>query len=497
MGSYLNPRRFWTHTSRTFLCTVCAIGLTAPAQAADLGDMVLKAPPELPDLTWHGITVFGSIDVSGQYESSGAPYVGGAYTTSSLITPWNRSPQWLFAPNQELQSFWGIKVEEKLGSDLNFIARLESGFNPTTGEISDTLKATQKMNGLPLNQQAMNGDGARAGQFFNGEAWAGFDSEAYGTLKIGRNNAASLDMVGAYDPLASYGFSLLGYVGFLGGQGSAETVRIDDSIKYTKTLGPFRMSAIYGHPDTNVKDFYQGTVGIVYPNLSFDFLAGHANDEVTVTALTGAANLGSQFLGARVFDTDIFGAFGKYTFDLGRTGFPGAYDSKLTFTAGYSRLDFSNPRDGGYTPGHETIGGYQLGPILSTNGSIGSGIVNYGFTGADRIVNISFIAAKYQYSPQWSFAFGYYRYDTNSFGFDVNSLPGIVAPGYSNVSCSSSTFLNCSGAEQTASFRADYQWTKNLNLYAGFAYSTVSGGFAFSYLSKATIDPTIGMRLTF
>jgi predicted porin len=489
--------RITSGTGRNLACAIASISFAASASAADLDASFLKAPPVMPDLTWHGITLIGAIDVSGQYESKGAPYAGSVYTPSSLITPWNRSPQWLFAPNQSLQSYVGIKVEEHLTSDIDFIARAEMGFNPTTGDISDALKSSQRANGIPLNMQNSNGDGSRAGQILNGEAWAGFDSKPWGTIHVGRNNTVSLDMLGAYDPLASYGFSLFGYVGNLAGQGSAETPRIDDSIKYLNNFGPFRVEAMYGHPDTNVKDFFQGTVGFVRPNFSIDLIGGHASDVVSTSALAGPANLGSNFLGARVFDTDMYGFFAKYVFDVGGSGPLSTSESKFTLSGGYQLLDFSNPADGGFAPGHTTIGNYQIGPVLSTSASIATGVVNNAYTGGDRLMNISFIAGKYQYDSQLSFALAYYRYDQNSFGFGVNSLPGIVAPSYSNTKCSSSAFSNCSGSEQVVSFRTDYQWTTNLMLYAGVAYSQVSGGFAFGFLSKSTFDPTVGLRFTF
>ncbi|WMT76428.1 porin [Bradyrhizobium sp. Ash2021] len=484
-------------TGKSFACAVASAGFVASASAADLDGLVLKAPPVMPDLTWHGITLIGAIDVSGQYEQHGAPYAGGATTSSSLITPWNRSPQWLFAPSQSLQSFLGVKVEEPITSDVKFIARAEMGFNPTTGDISDALKSTQRMNGIPLNLQSMNGDGSRAGQILNGEAWAGFDSKPWGTIHIGRNNAVALDMLGAYDPLASYGFSLFGYVGLLAGQGSAETPRIDDSIKYLNSWGPIRTELMYGHPNTNAKDFFQGTIGFVRPNFSIDLIAGHVSDMLLVNALAGPANLGSQFLGARVFDTNMYGFLAKYVFDLSGGGVLATSESKFTLSGGYQRLDFSNPADGGFAPGHTTIGDYQIGPVFSTSASIATGVVNYGFTGGDRLVDISFIAGKYQYDSHLSLALAYYRYDQNSFGLGVNAIPGIVAPSYSSKSCSSSAFFNCSGNEQVVSFRADYQWTKNLMLYAGIAYSKVNGGFAFSYLTTSTFDPTVGLRFTF
>jgi predicted porin len=477
------------------VCVIAASSLCSSADAADV-DFPLKAPPVMPDLTWHGITFIGAIDVGAQYVQNGAPYAGFQSTTPALIAPSSRSAQWYFSPNQSLQSYIGVKVVEPLTSDLKFIARAEMGFDPTTGTIADGLKAVQRNNGIPSNLQTFNGDASRAGQIFNGEAWAGFDEKRWGTIHVGRNNSVSLDMIGAYDPLASYGFSLYGFSGLLAGQGSSETGRVDDSIKYLNSVGPFRTEILYGHPNTNAKDFVQGTIGFVQPNFSVDLIGGHASAAVSINALAGPANLGSSFLGARVFDTDMYGIFAKYVFDVGGNGPLNTPESKFTISGGYSRLDFSNPADGGWAPGHSTIGGYQIGPIFATNASIASGIVNYAFTGGDKVVGISFIAGKYQYNPQLSFALGYYRYDQNSFGFGVNSTPGIVAPSYSNAKCSSSAFANCAGSEQVVSFRADYQWTKNVMAYAGMAYSKVSGGFAFGYLKTSNFDPAIGLRFT-
>jgi predicted porin len=373
------------------------------------------------------------------------------------------------------------------------------GFNPTTGDISDGLKSVKINNGIALNQQDFNGDASRAGQILNGEAWAGLESKKWGVIHVGRNNAVSVDMLGAYDPLASYGFSLLGYVGLFAGMGGAETPRIDDSIKYLNNWGPLRVEAMYGHPNTNAKDFYQGTIGFVLPQFSVDLIAGQAHDVISAVALSNLSPgaLGSSFLGARVFDSTMYGALGKYVFMLGGNGPLATPESKFTLSGGYSRLDLSNPADGGRQPGFSTIGSYQIGPILAVNGSSAFGVVNYSYTGGDRLVDISFIAGKYQYDQQWAFTAAYYRFDQNSFGHGVNSRPGIVAPSFSNVDCSSASFFNCAGAEQVAAFRADYQYTKNLMFYAGLAYSKVSGGFAFGYLTVSTYDPTVGLRLTF
>jgi hypothetical protein len=220
--------------------------------------------------------------------------------------------------------------------------------------------------------------------------------------------------------------------------GAPETAILDDSVKYLNNFGPFRVEALYANPGTEAKDFYQGTFGYVRPSFSVDFIAGHGDDVVNLSSLAGPANLGSKFLGARVFNTDMYGGFGKYVFDIGGSGPLSTSESTFTLSGEYSLVVFSNPSGDGWAPGHTTVGNYQIGPIFSPNGSPGSGVVNYAYTGGDRLLNISFITGKYQCDPQLSFALGYYRFDQNSFGFGVNSLPGIVAPSYSNTKYSSS-----------------------------------------------------------
>src|SRR5882762_8370967 len=61
-------------------------------------------------LTWRGITLYGTIDVGAGWQSHGAPFdprsaVGASY----LIQKQNRSPIWSLAPNALSNSTIGIK----------------------------------------------------------------------------------------------------------------------------------------------------------------------------------------------------------------------------------------------------------------------------------------------------------------------------------------------------------------------------------------------------
>ncbi len=477
------------------MCLVLAAALTS-ARAADLGSVkddlgvvVKDGIPEIPPLTWRGLTLYGVVDVSALYMSHSAPASGQLYAPLAIIAPQNRGPAFMLGSNSASQSLLGLKAKEPLAYGFSFIGKIEMGFNPTSGQLSDALGSIRAQNGLATAQQGSSADGPRAGQAFSGEVYAGVQHETLGALTVGRQNTLSTDALFAYDPLISYGFSLVGYIGAPGGQGSSEVVRVDSAIRYKNAYGPFRVAAIYANPQSNVKDIWQLDAGVDYAGFSADVVGGHANDEVTAGSL-GAAFAGSPFLGAKVYDTDMIGAFGRYKYALSETSY-------LSLSGGWEHIDYKNPADGGLAPGHTDIGGYQIGPGYSTNGLASGGIVNYGFTGGDKTLDVSFVAIKYQHDPRLSFAVGYYRFDQNSFGFGVASVAPGAALFYSKTNCSTSKYTNCSGNEQVVGLRADYQFNRNFMVYAGGAYSAVANGLAFGYLNKVEFSPTVGLRFTF
>jgi predicted porin len=482
---------------KVLLSAIASVGFVTGANAADLTEIFAKgAPPVMPDLTWQGITVIGAIDVGAQYESHGAPYASQITSPQNLILPSNGGPKFFLAPNNVSISFIGLAVNRKITEDFSFIARLEAGIIPTTGDLINGPKSLQMSNGVPLAQQNSNGDSSRAGQLLNGEAYAGIDGKSWGQIRAGRNNIVSLDMYSAYDLGASGAFSLPIFQGGNPGEGSSETVKLDDSVKYLNQIGMFRTELIYGAPGTSTKELYQGTIGIIRPEFSIDLLGGKSKDSVSLSALSATANFGSPFLGAKVFDTSTVGVFAKYSFDVGGKGYNTPV-GKFIVSGGWDRVDYSNPSDNGFLPGHTTIGGFVIGPALSTTGSAGGGVLNYAYIGGDRLLDLSFISGKYQYDEQWSVMGAYYHMTQNSFGLGVTSRAGYTGVIYSGVSCSTNAFTNCSGAEDVISLRVDYDWTKNTKLYAGIAYSQVKGGLSFGYLNTSMIDPTVGIRYAF
>src|SRR5208337_4058218 len=121
------------------------------------------------------------------------------------------------------QSKIGVKVEEQIGYGWEAIGKLDTGFNPMTGELSNGCASFVQNAGVPYSQQTSNADSGRCGQAFNGVAYAGVSNASYGTLTVGRQQSFQLDAIATYDPMAlSYALSLIGYSGTNGGSGSTE-----------------------------------------------------------------------------------------------------------------------------------------------------------------------------------------------------------------------------------------------------------------------------------
>ena len=136
---------------KILLASTAAIALCGAAHASDL-PVYTKAPPPGPapapalvsctsavqfivtdcPLTYYGITVYGTIDVGGGYETHGAPFNGHIITgVSELVQKQNRpTAMWLQTPNGLTQSNVGIKGKEAITTGLDFVFDLNFGFDP-------------------------------------------------------------------------------------------------------------------------------------------------------------------------------------------------------------------------------------------------------------------------------------------------------------------------------------------------------------------------------
>ena len=163
-------------------------------------------------LTYHGITVYGTIDLGVAWQSHGTPFNGASVTGIEEFISKNGNRSLVsFAPNGLSNSNIGVKGYEEIVPGWAAIFDLQAGFDPYSLQLSNGPKSLMQNDGVALSRQTSNGDSSRAGQFYNGLGYAGISSPTFGTLTAGRQNSLTLDGVIAYDPLAaSYAFSPLG-----------------------------------------------------------------------------------------------------------------------------------------------------------------------------------------------------------------------------------------------------------------------------------------------
>jgi predicted porin len=504
-------------------------GVAALAQAADLGDGLKDPLPDGP-ITWHGITLYGTVDVGGAYQTHGAKLSDFAAAPANYMmfgaAPNNKSITTLTSNAME-QSKLGVKFEVNLGYGLTAIGQIETGFVPTSGELVDGCKSVLLQNGKPTFNRDSFADSSRCGQAFNGPAYGGLSSANYGALTIGRQNSLELDTMAKYDPMAlSYAFSLLGFTGNVSGAGATETARWDDSIKYIYQYGPVHAGAMYtnGGPETAMFGGGYGlNIGGEYRGFSLDATyqmeRGVVNssafgipDPTSPTATTptsracyyasatdlNPANAPGNLicpngLSGSISDDSSWAVQAKYSFNVGdaygmKDGqVPGG---KFTLYAGFERVYFNDPRSA-VTPGSQTIGGYTLFAVNNTP------------FGTTQVRELEWAGAKYELD-KWTTTVAYYHYGQN------DTLTGAKA----NITCAAQTntnvankgkgiffgdtvAANCGGDFNLVSAVLDYAWTKHLDTYLGANYSEVNGGFASGNLQHNSTLVTGGARLKF
>lgn len=444
------------------------------------------APPasvEDGGLTWHGITLYGIIDVDAQYETHGAAFndyfISGG---SDIVQKNSNNPVFGVTSNGMSQSRIGLQGNEPLHFlDWSGVFKLETYFNPASGEITDALKSVTQNNGRPLDAQSTNIDSSIAGQPFE-QAFVGISSPTYGTITFGRQNTTLADLVAKYDPQqTSYAFSLVGLSGTPAGGGDTQDRRLDDSIKYSaKFFDMIHLGLQYKFQNASAQSYalagsgeafsaIEASVGAGYAGASVDAFYTKVRDAVSVGALSAAQvatlpTLGyalDKSLSGTISDNATYGAMASYGF------------GPATFYGAYEHITYMNPSIA-LPAGFDDIGGYTLAVVSNT-----------AYAAADKVLQVYWAGARYTVYDNLTAALAYYGEKQNAYATGKNA------------GCSSVVSGKCSGNFNAVSVSLDYHFTKRFDSYAGAMWSNVSHGLANGYLNTTMIDPTIGLRYSF
>ena len=464
-------------------------------------------------LTWNGITLYGAYDIGVGWVSHGLPENGYNYEGESLINRNGNHSQFLLAPNNLQQTGLGIKGKVEFLPDWYGVFNASTGINPQSGQFANMAATNTTNNGLPRYSYSETGDGARAGQAFNDELYAGASSVYFGTLTFGRQRSLGTDAMLMYDPAnGAYAFSYIGYNGTMAGGGDTEDTRWDQAIKYRLAYGPVHVGAMYKFADGSGGCYsaaatwtaatctaeqahntaYGFDLGAEVANFSVDAVFQHYNQAISVlNPLLGAASLSQTYQattnsintnpinGANLIGTDNteYGIVtdntaimlaAKYTWD------------PFKFYAGYEHIQQFNPSNP-LGIGASAQGGYLLSGVEDNN------------LDRPKIVQIWWTGAKYAYNHKTDITAAWYHQQQNDF-----RLPSACSPA-------AGFRASCAGTLNEFSLYADHHFTKRFDVFAGIAYSDVSGGLAIAiphgpgvpYVHDNNTAPTLGARFTF
>ena len=432
----------------------------------------------------------------------------------SLVNRNGNHSQFLIAPNNLSQTGLGIKVREEFLPGWSVVFNASTGINPQSGQLANLAATNTTNNGLPRGSYSFAGDGARAGQTFNDEFYGGISSAQLGTLTFGRQRALGTDAMLAYDPAGgAYSFSFIGYNGLMAGGGDTQDTRWDEAVKYRVTYGPVHFGAMYKFVDGSGGCYSASptwTAATCTPeephNSAYGFDLG--GDLRQVRPPTSSSNIstrrsacsthcwglesptqpyqsttnsintnpinGANLIGTSnteygiVTDNTAVMVAAKYTWD------------PFKFFGGYEHIRQKNPSNP-LGVGATAQGGYLLSGVEDNN------------LDSTKIVQVAWTGVKYAFDSKTDITLSYYREWQNDFRVPSTCSP---AAGFRS---------SCAGNLNEVSLYADHHFTKRFDVYAGIAYSDVSGGLAIAiphgpgvpYYYDNNVAPTIGGRFTF
>jgi predicted porin len=468
-----------------------ASGNLAEAMAADLPyKAAVKAPAAAnDDLCWRGVCLYGNIDMGLSYINHGSPLSPLAVgPLNYLVSKQSLGSYFGVGPNQLSTSFIGLRGKQEIADGLYAVFNLQTQFDPASGQTSSGIGSIQQNNGLGLAQQNGYSDSSKAGQMFNGAAYAGLSSPIYGTLTYGRQNALSSDLVTNYDAISgSNAWSVLAYQGASGGGGDTQNRIYDNSFEYRVGVGPVRFAVetqLRNGGNSGTGNAFEGDIGFDYLGLSMDFIGGKVYDAVAAAPLSAAQVItvntsgiptGVGSIAGTVSDNTVFQIAGKYTI------------GPVKLFAGYEHIDFANPNNP-LTPGAFIEGGYTVGVPNNTN-----------FT-TDKILQVFWAGVKYSVRSDLDLAVSYYHEIQNSFIIGNGTNP--------TGTCNTAVSGGCSGTLDAVSFVADWRFARHFDAYAGVMWSQVQNGLANGFAlanglpgrtgnTASAFDPGVGLRYQF
>ena len=450
----------------------------APDQAASskpscfdsVWDFINSSVRDCP-LRWGPLTFYGNIDMAYGYSRFGAPVGPSADKANYFISRNSRNEHWFWSPNGASTSVAGIELKQPMQDEWELIGVAEGGFNPYSASLINGPRSQADNNLRTVLNQRTEFNTSRAGQIDNSQGFVGVSNPIYGTLTFGRTNSLSQSAIGAFDPVQSVAFSLIGFSALYSGFGANSTTRVNTALTYRLTYQGFRFAAqmqLGGYSLGNgATDQYQLQLGTDIGNLSFDAIGMYAKNAAVFSTFGGTVPAGldpNSVVRGTLSDTGGAALLARYNW------------KPFRFFLGYIYSRTTNPSDD-FSEGFPTPASGIIVP---------GGFVNSNNFAIPRNLNTVWTGVRYAVRPNIDLSTGVYWEHQNDFN-----------PAPCTGSGTATSNSRCSGDRWSYSVMIDYRPVSRLSLYAGIMYSKVSGGQASGFMHDWNIDPTVGVRIRF
>jgi predicted porin len=508
------------------LLLASAAGLLAVSAAAAADLPTKKTPPAAAKpncyasfMTWldstaadcplsaYGVTLYGTIDMGGGYETHASKfnrdYSNGV---SELVGKTSGNAKWQWVPNGLSQSNVGVKIKEQIVPNWYVVGDVNFGFDPYSFQFANGPASLEDNNLLGSNpSQSANGDSSRAGGIDNTRAYLGLSNPTFGTLTFGRQYALTNDLSGTYDPFGgAYAFSLIGTSGSVEqGTGMTETARENTAFKYLLSYNGLRASAmaqVGGWSDGNgAQAAYQLGLGGDWNGFSVDAVYAYAKDAVKL-GTWGTGSLGTlapDTMKATLADVNAGVIGAKYKWQA------------LTLFGGYEYARLSSPSD--YSKYFPT--GATAGNVYNFNSSwtdYPAQVQSNAFANPEDL-QVLWVGAKYGILSNLDAAVGYYYEWQNN--YDVSPNKSVAAGGsslFATTYCGPNSVRPIAGASPQGTYKGDcaghtdaisgmLDWrpVKRVDVYGGVMFSEVAGGMASGFTHANNTAYTGGVRINF
>jgi len=356
-------------------------------------------------------------------------------------------------------SFFGLKGTDDLGDGLKAVFKLETAFNSFDGVISNGLGSVASNPTVAGRVSTINGDSSFAGQLFTREATAGLSSSNFGTLTLGRNTTLGGEALFAFDPMGgSYIFSPFGYSGSYSGGGFTEDARLDSSLKYLlKTSSGINFGALYK---------FGGQTGSTNAQSAYQLTAGYAAGPF---AIQGAYSSVRDAISATNSSTGVYGAVSITAADTEAFILSARYQgSNWKVSGGYERVTFNNPSNPTLDLGVTSTLGYPVSSVSVTAYK------------NEKQLDVYYIGANYDFTPTLTGKIAFYDVKQNDY-----TVGGCL-------STTATPAATCSGTNKFYSVMGVYKLSTRTQVYAGWLYNQLDGGFTSGITNGNTSNNFVG-----